>query len=174
VVCKGVGLSAGKQEQRGEDMSLVGKIEGYLKRLLENRDSVEVQRNELAEFFNCVPSQINYVLSTRFTPAHGYLVESRRGGGGYVRIIKLSWNAFPEHFFKELSEELKIGIDQHDAEGILKRFYEEELITEREYIILNMIIDRDTLALDLPDRDYIRARIMHALFMALCRDDFRD
>lgn len=167
-------MSPEKQELRGEEMSLVRQIEGYLKELLGNRDYIEVQRNELAEIFNCVPSQINYVLSTRFTPAHGYLVESRRGGGGYVRIVKLSWNVFPQHFFKELSEELKIGIDQHDAEGILKRFYEEDLITGREYNILNMIINRDTLALDLPERDYIRARIMHALFVALCREDFRD
>jgi transcriptional regulator CtsR len=167
-------MSPEKQELRGEGMSLVRQIEGYLKELLGNRDYIEVQRNELAEIFNCVPSQINYVLSTRFTPAHGYLVESRRGGGGYVRIVKLSWNVFPQHFFKELSEELKIGIDQHDAEGILKRFYEEELITGREYNILNMIINRDTLTLDLPERDYIRARIMHALFVALCREDFRD
>jgi transcriptional regulator CtsR len=167
-------MSPEKQELRGEGMSLVRQIEGYLKELLGNRDYIEVQRNELAEIFNCVPSQINYVLSTRFTPAHGYLVESRRGGGGYVRIVKLSWNVFPQHFFKELSEELKIGIDQHDAEGILKRFYEEDLITGREYNILNMIINRDTLTLDLPERDYIRARIMHALFVALCREDFRD
>ncbi|MGI6605688.1 MAG: CtsR family transcriptional regulator [Peptococcia bacterium] len=167
-------MSPEKQELRGEEMSLVRQIEGYLKELLGNRDYIEVQRNELAEIFNCVPSQINYVLSTRFTPAHGYLVESRRGGGGYVRIVKLSWNVFPQHFFKELSENLKIGIDQHDAEGILKRFYEEELITGREYNILNMIINRDTLTLDLPERDYIRARIMHALFVALCREDFRD
>ena len=167
-------MSPEKQELRGEEMSLVRQIEGYLKELLGNRDYIEVQRNELAEIFNCVPSQINYVLSTRFTPAHGYLVESRRGGGGYVRIVKLSWNVFPQHFFKELSENLKIGIDQHDAEGILKRFYEEELITGREYNILNMIINRDTLTLDLPERDYIRARIMHVLFVALCREDFRD
>lgn len=155
-------------------MSLVSQIEEYLKRLLGSRDAIEVQRNELAEFFNCVPSQINYVLSTRFTPAHGYLVESRRGGGGYVRIVKLSWNAYPQHFFKELSEESELRIDQRDAEGILKRFYEDELITAREYNILKAIINRNVLALELPGRDYVRARIMQALYMALCRDDFQE
>lgn len=155
-------------------MSLVTQIEEYLKRLLGSRDTIEVQRNELAEFFNCVPSQINYVLSTRFTPAHGYLVESRRGGGGYVRIVKLSWNAFPQHLLKELSAESELRIDQRDAEGILKRLYEDELITVREYNILKTIIDRDVLALELPARDYIRARIMQALYMTLCRDDFQE
>lgn len=153
-------------------MSLVTEIEKYLKKLFGNRDVIEVQRNELAEFFNCVPSQINYVLSTRFTPAHGYLVESRRGGGGYVRIIKLSWNVIPQYFLKELSEDVRPGISQQDAEGVLKRLFKDELITNREYNILKAIMDRDTLALNLPERDMIRARIMQALFTTLCRDDF--
>ncbi len=155
-------------------MSLAKRIEEYLKRLLENRDAVEVQRNELADSFKCVPSQINYVLSTRFTPAHGYLVESRRGGGGYVRIVKLSWDVFPQHFLKDVYEELGMGIDQWDAEGVLKRFYEEELITEREYNILKAVINRDTLALKLPERDFIRAKIMQAFLMVLCREDYRE
>ena len=61
--------------------SLAGQIEEYLKELLEAQDFVELQRSQLAEIFRCVPSQINYVLSTRFTPTQGYIVESRRGGG---------------------------------------------------------------------------------------------
>jgi transcriptional regulator CtsR len=155
-------------------MSLAKRIEEYLKRLLENRDAVEVRRNELADSFKCVPSQINYVLSTRFTPAHGYLVESRRGGGGYVRIVKLSWDVFPQHFLRDVYEELAMGIDQWDAEGILKRFYEEELITEREYNILKAVINRDTLTLGLPERDLIRAKIMQAFLMVLCREDYQE
>ena len=70
-------------------MSLARRIEEYLKRLLSQKEAVEIQRNELAEFFQCVPSQINYVLSTRFTPTQGYLVKAE-GGGGYVRIVKIS------------------------------------------------------------------------------------
>ena len=71
--------------------SLSKEIEQYLKELLSAANSgvLEIQRNMLSEYFHCVPSQINYVLSTRFTPAQGYLVESRRGGGGYVRIVSL-------------------------------------------------------------------------------------
>lgn len=153
-------------------MSLAKKIEDYLKRLLEQQDAVELQRSELAESFKCVPSQINYVLSTRFTPAQGYLVESRRGGGGYLRIIKLSWEAFPHYMLKDVFEDLGVGgLDQWEAEGILKRFYEENLITRREYNVLKAVISRETLALELPEQDFIRAKIMQAVLAALCRND---
>ncbi|HOK71062.1 MAG TPA: CtsR family transcriptional regulator, partial [Bacillota bacterium] len=71
--------------------SLSDYIESYLKLLLDTgpHGFVEVQRRELAERFRCAPSQINYVLSTRFTVERGYVVETRRGGGGYIRIFKL-------------------------------------------------------------------------------------
>lgn len=66
-------------------------IEEFIKELLEETEDgiVEIQRNELADYFDCAPSQINYVLTTRFTPYMGYYVESRRGGGGYIKIVKV-------------------------------------------------------------------------------------
>ena len=64
-------------------------IEPFIKELREEDTQIEVQRNELAQYFRCAPSQITYVLSTRFTPDHGYVIESRRGGGGYIRIVRL-------------------------------------------------------------------------------------
>ncbi|NLK42961.1 MAG: CtsR family transcriptional regulator, partial [Tissierellia bacterium] len=71
---------------------LTNIIERFLKSLIDAQEDgiIEIQRNELAEKFNCAPSQINYVLSTRFTPYKGYYIESRRGGGGYIKIIKVS------------------------------------------------------------------------------------
>lgn len=154
-------------------MSLARQIEEYLKRLLTHQEAIEIQRNELADFFNCVPSQINYVLSTRFTPTQGYLVESRRGGGGYVRIAKISWDVFPHYVLKNVYEEMEPGLAQREAEGVLKRFYEEKLITRREYNILKVIISRETLAIDLPERDFVRAKIMQAVLTALCRKDYQ-
>ena len=65
----------------GDNMRISDEIEAFIKELLEADENIEIQRNELAEHFNCVPSQINYVISTRFNPAQGYYVESRRGGG---------------------------------------------------------------------------------------------
>lgn len=69
-------------------MAMSDKIESFIMELLKDDSSqwLELGRNELAGIFNCVPSQINYVLATRFSPEKGYMVESRRGGGGYIRI----------------------------------------------------------------------------------------
>lgn len=63
-------------------------IEAYLKKILEDSETIEIRRAEMANLFNCVPSQINYVINTRFTIQRGYTVESKRGGGGYIRIEK--------------------------------------------------------------------------------------
>ena len=66
-------------------------IEGYLKAIIEegSKEQIEIKRSEIAEKFQCVPSQINYVINTRFTQDRGYLVESKRGGGGYIRILRV-------------------------------------------------------------------------------------
>ncbi|MDD2402855.1 MAG: CtsR family transcriptional regulator [Clostridia bacterium] len=154
-------------------MSLSRRIEEHLKMLLEQGDAIEVRRSELAETFNCVPSQINYVLSTRFTHTQGYLVESRRGGGGYLRIVKLFWDTNSDATLKEIYKEMDIGIAQREAEGVLKRFCEEEYLTKREYNMLKAVVSRGTLAIELPERDYIRAKIMQAVIMFLCRNDYK-
>ena len=70
-------------------MKLSNIIEEFIKEMLEESREIELQRNELANRFNCVPSQITYVISTRFSPERGYSVESRRGGGGYIRISRV-------------------------------------------------------------------------------------
>ena len=70
-------------------MKMSDTIENFIRQLFEDENSIEVRRNELAGYFNCVPSQINYVMSTRFSPEHGYIVESRRGGNGYIRITRV-------------------------------------------------------------------------------------
>ena len=76
-------------------MGISDKIECFITELLKEEDEndwLELKRNELASFFNCVPSQINYVIATRFNPQHGFIVESRRGGGGYLRIKRVANN----------------------------------------------------------------------------------
>lgn len=152
-------------------MSLSGDIENYIKKLLEEHGFVEVQRSELAEAFQCVPSQINYVLSTRFTPSQGYLVESRRGGGGFLRIVKLCWVDPTGQKYQEVYNNLDVEMEQWEAEGVLNRLREEGLITSREYHILKAVIDRDVLQVELPQRDYIRSRIVQAALAALSRID---
>ena len=151
--------------------SLTGQIEEYLKALLEVQDFVELQRSELAGIFSCVPSQINYVLSTRFTPTQGYIVESRRGGGGYLRIIKLSWEDLPadnRESFPNMEEE---GVGQGEAEGILRRLCEEGIITDREFLLLRALLDRQTLGGGSPEQERLRARLLLTAVNSLIRLD---
>lgn len=101
-------------------------IEQYLKHILEQSPEgmVEIQRNELADEFQCVPSQINYVISTRFTLEKGYIVESKRGGGGFIRIqkkVKLtSHGEILDHIFRTVGNQ----IDQAASEGLIYQLKE--------------------------------------------------
>ncbi|RXK17722.1 CtsR family transcriptional regulator [Macrococcus sp. DPC7161] len=136
-------------------------IEQYLKELLEQAsgDVVEIKRAHIAEKFDCVPSQLNYVIKTRFTNEHGYQIESKRGGGGYIRITKIESNdqsAFIEHL-KELTGQ---QVSQQNAERIVEGLFQNQLITERERKLILVTLHRDTLRVDLPYRDYIRANIL--------------
>lgn len=113
--------------------NLSDRIEDYLRRLiaLSNRNFIDIRRNELAEKFSCVPSQINYVLATRFTPGKGYLVESRRGGCGYVRIARVNLLK-AGHLLTCLEEISSAGFGTKEANDLIERFYEERIITLRE------------------------------------------
>jgi transcriptional regulator CtsR len=151
-------------------ISLVRQIEAYLKRILSEQTFLEIQRNELAEVFQCVPSQINYVLGTRFTPSQGYLVESRRGGGGYLRIVKLSWTKTGSDRLPELFEALGDSLTQQEAEGVLARLREEEWLSGREYQLLRALMSRDVL--DMTEyQDALRAKMLQVALIALRRED---
>lgn len=152
-------------------MSLSRRIEQYIKTLLDKHNILEIQRSELADVFECVPSQINYVLSTRFTPSQGYIVESRRGGGGYLRIVKLVWLSGAGSDIQEAYERIGLQIDQSEAEGLLQRLKDEGIITTREYHILKAVIDRNNLLIDLPQRDIVRSKILQAALTAISRND---
>jgi len=143
-------------------------IEKYLKELIEasKQGQVEIQRNELAEKFSCVPSQINYVLTTRFSVEHGFVVESRRGGGGFVRIIRVPMDAKVD-LVRYLCDLIGSNISQQGAEGIASRLLEEELVTERESAMIKAALSRDVLRIALPARDQLRALILRAMIVSL-------
>lgn len=148
--------------------NLADEIERYLKEHLRRSEILEVQRAMLAARFDCAPSQINYVLSTRFTPERGYVVESRRGGGGYIRIIRL--NIRNSDDLQELIQrEVGDGISQAGALDIVVRLYEQEIIDEREAAIMQAVLRRDALPLDLPARDVVRASLLKAMLTAILR-----
>lgn len=118
----------------------------------------EIGRNELALKFNVVPSQINYVLSSRFTPEQGYIVESRRGGGGYIKIKKISLDksSFKMHIVNSIGGKL----DCSTANIFLKNMQHDGLIDLTEYkLILNAIKDNNFFGLSPDTRDKIRATI---------------
>jgi transcriptional regulator CtsR len=141
-------------------------IEAHLKLLLEQSqgDPIQVQRSELAERFGCAPSQINYVLATRFRTEGGYLVESRRGGKGFLRIVRMRG---------EVSEELAgmagqpKQMSQEAVECYVNRLLEQGMVTEREAALMRSAMHRSVLKLDLPDRDEVRARIFRAMLRSL-------
>lgn len=117
--------------------SLTEIIESYINDLFteeEKRDSVSLRRKELAEFFGCVPSQINYVLRSRFTPERGYLVESQRGGHGYIRILKIGYE-MPQDKINHIEAIIGDSINEQEAKNLLAAFQERGLITSRERLL---------------------------------------
>ncbi|WP_332649119.1 CtsR family transcriptional regulator [Lysinibacillus sp. 54212] len=143
-------------------------IEGYLKQIIElqGQGHIEIKRSELADKFQCVPSQINYVINTRFTAERGYLVESKRGGGGYIRILRVEMHS-QQALFDEMLNQIRVSIPQTTAEHIVYRLIDEEIITKREAKLMLAAIDRSTLQLPLPVRDELRALILKAMLLTL-------
>jgi transcriptional regulator of stress and heat shock response len=143
-------------------------IEEYLKKVLDmsEGDIVEIKRSEIADKFQCVPSQINYVINTRFTVERGYIVESKRGGGGYIRIIKVKPQDHAQ-LIDQLLHLIKERISQSSAENVIYRLVEEKVITKREAKIMLSVIDRSVLFIELPLRDELRARMLKAMLTTL-------
>ena len=141
-------------------------IEAYIKKFFSQQSEVEIKRSELADLFQCVPSQINYVLNTRFSTERGYIVESKRGGGGYIRIIKVSPNDDAE-LIDYMLRLIDDRITQSKSYAMITRLYEENLISEREAKLMLSAIDRSVLDLSIPLRDIVRANILKAMLQAL-------
>lgn len=111
-------------------MKISDSIENFICEMLNADNSVELKRNELASYFNCVPSQINYVIQTRFTTQRGYIVESRRGGGGHIRItrINLDNNNMITHVLNSIGD----NVDIMTVEAILNTLYVNNIIGSNE------------------------------------------
>ena len=140
-------------------------IEDFIKELFDVEDSnyVEIQRNELAQQFNCVPSQINYVISTRFKPSQGYYVESKRGGGGNIKIQKItnSKSEYLMHIIKNIGKE----ITSNDIDILLSNFLTDKIITKQEARLLKVATSDNVLKLDKETKDEVRARIFKNMLL---------
>lgn len=137
-------------------------IEQFIKDLLnEKEEELQIQRNELADYFNCAPSQINYVLTTRFTYDKGYIIESKRGGGGCILIKKVNFDSKLSRL-KKILEYIGSSITYHKAVALLESLYEADFITERELDIIKLTVNDRTLS-SCSDRNKVRADILKSI-----------
>lgn len=148
-------------------MKLSNIIEEFIKDMLSEADMIELQRNELANKFNCVPSQINYVISTRFSPERGYSVESRRGGGGYIKITKAQPDN--EGYIMKILKLVGEYISQQDMIGVIQNLYEYELLTKREATIIIAALSDNSLMIKQPERDVVRAKMLKNILVNIGR-----
>lgn len=154
--------------------SLSELIGSYIERLIEESGGVVLlRRKELASRFGCVPSQINYVIKSRFSAERGYLVESQRGEYGFIKITKVSF-ADGEERLRHLESLFGDIITEEEASRILAQMQERGLMTPRERLLVEVALSgqdavlRDLFDVPSPRRGLLRARLLRALLRALC------
>ncbi len=153
---------------KGDYMAkLSNSIEEFLKALLEETDGIlEIQRSKISDKFNCAPSQINYVLTTRFTPYKGYYVESRRGGGGYIRIVRVeikNKSRMEKIFNDEIGESLTKG----KADQIIDELVHLEYLTDREAELIKVLINDRSLNKANENKNELRADILKNIMLVI-------
>ena len=139
--------------------------EEIIRMLDESGDNMaEIQRNELANLMGCVPSQINYVLSSRFTPEHGYIIESRRGGGGYIKIkrVRLNRSSAIMHIINSVGDK----IDAMSSRILIDNCLQSGIIDEPTAKIFKAIVGEGTMKTLPPEyRDIMRASLLKQVFL---------
>ena len=143
-------------------------IEAFLLDTLGNDSSLSISRNELANYFSCAPSQINYVLSTRFTPERGYVIESRRGGGGSITVVRISQ---PPHELLEgiLGQTIAEGVSYNRCCQIADRLVAERMLSPREADIIKVATADKSLVAPAVAKDGLRAGIMKSVILYLLK-----
>ena len=141
-------------------------IEEYLKNVLLAQEKVEIRRSEIADCFNCVPSQINYVINTRFTVQQGYVVESKRGGGGYIRIMKVNL-VDDMDIIDALLEVVPEELSMKQANHILQNLYDNELLSKREAQLLSIAMSKESLTDAEQCSDQLRSNMMKNILTSL-------
>lgn len=148
-------------------------IESLLKDMLEeNQGCIEITRGELASRVNCVPSQITYVLTTRFTNGQGYFVESRRGGGGWIRIQRIAHQSNKSQQLMHILNSLDVALSQQDIEVYLRNFVQFDLLPkETTRLIFSAISDNTLLGIVPTKRDEIRTDIFKNMLIQVILND---
>ena len=139
--------------------------------MLEDKDEIEFQRNILAQNVGCVPSQINYVLSSRFTPERGYIVESRRGGGGCVRITRVSYDK--DTLLMNVINSIGSYISESTADDHLMNLMRHQLISRRDGVIIAAALsDSNFRGLPTEIKDAVRACIFKQTLLSIIKQDY--
>lgn len=144
-------------------MRMSDMIEEFIKELFEEENKIEIQRNDLAEKFNCVPSQINYVIATRFKPSQGYYVESRRGGGGHITIKKVSNTK--SDYIMHIIENIGEALQNSEAEILISDFLTYGLVNEKEAKLLRVATSDNVLDIPKEYKDKLRASIFKNMLL---------
>ena len=146
-------------------MRMSDVIEDFIKDLFDEDDSdlIEIQRNELAQHFNCVPSQINYVISTRFKPQQGYYVESKRGGGGHITIKKVKSDK--EDYLLHIIKNIGNSLTANETDILISDFLSYNIITAKEAKLLKVATSDNVLRLPKELKDETRARIFKNMLL---------
>ena len=148
-------------------MRMSDLVAKYIMEMLEESDGIaEIQRNELAGNLGCVPSQINYVITSRFTPEQGYIVESRRGGGGFIRIsrVKMDRGTALMHIINSVGNSL----DKATAEVMLNNMLQRQMLEINcAKIIASALTDRTLSRIEQDKRDYVRADLFKNMLLTL-------
>ena len=147
-------------------MKLSDLIAQFITDQLTGQDAVELQRSQLASRFGCAPSQINYVIETRFSPARGFSVESRRGGGGYIRIVRVPMgpSALLQHTVAALGDQ----VDQSAAQLLLHDLHKAGILGDECFCALRACLgDQALSAVPQPLRPRLRAEMLGAALAAL-------
>ncbi len=145
-------------------------IEEFIKSLLKDAENgmLEIRRNELADYFNCAPSQINYVLKTRFNTDSGYYIESRRGGGGYIKIVRVNLNN-NKYISNIINNNIEESITKARAYSIIENSTEMGLISKREGLLMKTALSDRALSMASGYKNQIRARILKEMLLVISK-----
>ena len=150
-------------------MNLSNAIAQMITEMLSEQNEIEIQRNILAQDLGCVPSQINYVLSSRFTPERGYIVESRRGGKGCIRITRVSYDK--NTLIMKVIGSVGQSIDEGAVQARLTNLLYHELISTRDVSLISAATSDSTLrGLPTDVRDILRASIFKQMLLSLTKE----
>ena len=150
-------------------MRLSDSIEQFIKELLnEEAPEVELKRNELAEYFGCAPSQINYVLATRFSPDHGYLTESRRGGGGYIRIVRVVQTGSKRLMYL-VNDRIGDSLGEEECLRLISQLKDQGIVSADEAALMASAVSTRALGVPVPDalKNAMRAKMMKSMLTTI-------